>query len=258
MRHPDGNVICVNKKPYATLKATGCVGTVLWSDGQTGTSITSHQLGDDPQYSNYTAQCVTACGTSLQSNKVDFHIFGSPNPPSILSSGEVTACKGQGFSLKATGCPSNVDGKWLWNTGATASEIWVEGTNQEGLNRTYTVQCETACGMSVASAPVRVTMNTRISLSASKEYVERGESTTLSLRGCTGKIQWMNDNDPHTADLTIKPKATVNYFVSCFHADGCQEDKNINITVGACKKVTSIEKVINGVNATLSLSRLHR
>lgn len=48
----------------ATLTATGCSGTVLWSNGSTGTTITILKEG------SYTARCQTSCGISSDSNSI--------------------------------------------------------------------------------------------------------------------------------------------------------------------------------------------
>ncbi len=60
----DKNSITGNEKVIFT--ASGCAGTIKWSNGSAGTSIEISGQGG-----NYTATCITSCGTSNASNSIN-------------------------------------------------------------------------------------------------------------------------------------------------------------------------------------------
>jgi len=168
----DKLTVCDNEK--ATLTASGCAGTVTWSNSATGTSI---QAGAG----TYTATCTTSCGTSVASAPVTIGTSAKPAAPSV-SADKATVCENEKATLTATGCAGTI----TWSTGQTVSVI------QVGAG-TYTATCTTGCGTSAASVPVTIGTSDKPaapSVSADKATVCEGEKATLTATGCAGTVTW--------------------------------------------------------------------
>lgn len=147
------NVLCANMDQAATLTAVGCPAgsTVVWSDGQTGASISTPKLVNSTIYS---ARCQTACGFSIKSNEITIHVIAPPEPPGIIGALTVYRYPGtEGFNITATGC---INGTIRWSDGQIGSSMWVSGNLADGTILTYTAKCITECGESANSASVRV------------------------------------------------------------------------------------------------------
>ncbi|GAB2637181.1 hypothetical protein GCM10027035_33610 [Emticicia sediminis] len=167
---------CLN--PTVILISSACVdGTLLWSNGSTGTSLVVSTTG------TYSVQCQNSCGTSPPSNIITISQSGATPTTPLVSSNQNTICNGSSAILTASLCNGTV----LWNTGATTSIITVTQTG------TYLAICQTSCGSSNTSntwtiqqgfppaAPV---------ISANKNVLCDGESATLSATGCSGQVVW--------------------------------------------------------------------
>jgi hypothetical protein len=87
-----------------TLTASGCIGTVNWSNGSTGSSITLTNV----QKSKYTAKCTDTNGCdSNNSNEVEVEIREIPALPSI--SGNTSYCAGAPIALSASSNGASVN-----------------------------------------------------------------------------------------------------------------------------------------------------
>lgn len=107
------NIICQNKT--LTLTATNCTGTINWSNGRTGSSITINAAG------TYTATCTTNNCPSGNSNAIQ--ITSAPNCNAItIAPGNVYACPNKPLTLTASGCPGN---SVVWSNNMTGSAIQV-------------------------------------------------------------------------------------------------------------------------------------
>ena len=95
----------------ATLTATGCAGTVTWSNGATGTTTSVSTTG------SYTATCTVSGCTSGNSNTVSLTVNSTPSAPSITIDNS-TICSNDEATLSATGCSG---GTITWSNGATGT-----------------------------------------------------------------------------------------------------------------------------------------
>lgn len=181
--------LCLN--PTVTLISSACVdGTLLWSNGSTGTSLVVSTTG------TYSVQCQNACGISPSSNIVTISQSGATPTTPIVSSNQNIVCNGVSATLTASFCNGTV----LWNTGATTSVITVT------LTGTYSAICQTSCGSSNPSntwtiqqgypppAPV---------ISTTKNVLCDGESATLSATGCQGQVIWSNGATTSSIQLIV-------------------------------------------------------
>ncbi|GAB3521720.1 hypothetical protein GCM10027442_46150 [Emticicia fontis] len=181
--NPTAPVIATNKPSLCgnettEITATGCNGTITWSNGSTGTSITVSIAG------TYTATCTTTCGTSGASNAVIITIGGNPAPPT-LASDKTSLCGDETALLTATGCSGTV----TWTGGHTGTSLTVN------IAGTYTATCTNLCGVSGASTPVTITTGGTPSapvVVSNKTSICGAETATLTATGCGGTVKWSN------------------------------------------------------------------
>src|SRR5690606_936893 len=169
----DGKV-CGDEKE--TITATGCTGTITWSTGATGSSIT---VGAG----TYFATCTTACGISGKSNEVTITKGTAPVAPVVTPSSPAPVCGNEKVTLTATSC----SGTLTWSTGATTATISVGA----GV---YSATCSNECGTSAKSNAVTVTTGVAptpptVALSGDGK-VCGDEKETITATGCTGTITW--------------------------------------------------------------------
>lgn len=97
----------------------------------------------------YSARYTNNCNETIVSPAVSVISGASPNAPSITTN-QNTICGNESVRLSASSCGL---GKLLWSTGATASSITVSSPG------TYTATCQNACGTSIASNPIIISVN---------------------------------------------------------------------------------------------------
>ncbi|MFD2524101.1 T9SS type B sorting domain-containing protein [Emticicia soli] len=221
----DKTSLCGNET--ATLTANGCGGTIKWSNGSTGTSITVGTAG------TYTATCTTACGTSGNSNAVIITTGGTPSAPTVASN-KTSICGTETATLTATGCGGTVN----WSNGSTGSNITV------GTAGTYTAICVTACGTSAASETITITqgsMPIAPIIAANKTSICANETAILTASGCSGTITWTGGSTGTI--LTVSNGGT--YAATCINGCGSSGASNsIVITTktdcGTCNTVAPV------------------
>ncbi len=154
------SVICAGQG--AVLVAQGTGGTVQWSSGETGPSITVYQPG------TFTAQFMSAQGClSAPSSPLVLSPLSPPPTPVVTANGPVALCPGASVELS-----SNASGvSYSWSNGSTTASISV---SQSG---TYILTVSNGC-TSVPSNGVTVTLNTAPALPL--------VSTQTSLPACLG------------------------------------------------------------------------
>ena len=164
--------ICGTQK--ATLTATGCSGTVTWSNGSTQNPI---QVGAG----TYTATCSNSCGISLASNSIQISSGIAPMAPQIVA--DITSiCGTQKATLTATGCSGTV----TWSNGSTQNPI------QVGAG-TYTATCTNSCGTSVSSNRIQISSGfapMHQQIAADITNICGTQKATLTATGCTGTVTW--------------------------------------------------------------------
>lgn len=182
----------------ATLTASGN-GTITWSNGQTGNSITVSNPG------TYVATLNGECGTTQDSVLVT---QGNAPALTVLPGTEVTICDGGTTTLTAIG-----DGTFSWSTGETTDEITVSAAG------TYTVELTNSCGTSDETITVSIQEPPVVSLVSPAEVsLCEGQSITLEAAGI-GDFEW---NTGETTP-TITVSATGTYTVTLSNACGNDE-----------------------------------
>ncbi|PRY23489.1 hypothetical protein CLV58_14110 [Spirosoma oryzae] len=209
------NPICAGS--ISTLNATGCNGTVTWSTGATGASISV----SPNQTTTYTATC-TENGCTSPQGSVGVTVNPIPAAPALTASPSAI-CVGSASTLNATGCTDTV----TWSTGATGASISVS-PNQ---TTTYTATC-TENGCTSAAGSVGVTVNPGPSapaLTASPSAICVGSASTLTATGCTGTVTWSTGTTG--ASISVSPNQTTTYTATCTE-NGCTSPQgSVGVTV---------------------------
>ncbi|WP_435353597.1 SdrD B-like domain-containing protein [Emticicia sp. SJ17W-69] len=203
-----------------TLSATGCTGTLVWSNGQTGSSFTINVATT----TTFSATCKAGACESSKSNEITVTV-GKPNKPSI-SSDKTTICAGDAVVLTAVGCT----GTTVWSNGLTGSPITVNPANTTN----YTAVCKLPQGGCTSEQSDKVTVNVIskaespiISCSASR--ICQGDTLTLNALGCAGTVVWSSGQT--TTSISIHPTVTTVYTAIC--------------KVGSCESAPSAAATIN-------------
>lgn len=207
----------------ATLTSIGCTGTVVWSTGATGNTITVTPTAT----TTYTAKCkITDTCISGDANPVVINL-NVITPPLITSnvSGN-TICAGGSITLTASSCSGSV----IWSNNTTASIITVSPTTTTN----YTAICKTNTCTSSPSTPITVTVGTTggtaPTITASKNAICNGETVVLTASACTGSLTWSNGMTG--TSINIKPTTTGTYSVTCASsACGSLTSTPVTITV---------------------------
>ena len=138
-----GSTILINGSS-ATLTATG-TGTIYWSNGATGNSITVEQEGV------YSATVFNDCGESASSNTLMVSSATVPPPPTVEAEG-TDLCPGFEVLLKTSTTGLGI----TWSNGETADWIFV---NTPGV---YTATAWNSQGTSLVSKAITVTTSTDV------------------------------------------------------------------------------------------------
>jgi large repetitive protein len=186
-----------------TLTATGCTGTVTWSNAVIGASI---EVVPASPSSSYTATCKQLTCTSGNSNTVTVTTTGAPTAPSITAN-KTSICAGESVVLTANGCAGTVN----WSNSQTGASITVSPV----ATSNYTATCSTGSCMSPISNMITVNVGSLSAptITASNENTCGGEPVTLTVGNCTSGILWSNNQT--TASITVTPTATTTYSVTC-------------------------------------------
>jgi len=224
---------------------SGC--TFLWSNGQTGASITVNQIGD------YSVSATNACGTSGASNVISVTVGQAPAAPAIVPNGSTSLCGGQGVGLSinnpCTGCT------FLWSNGQTGASVTV---NQIG---DYSVSATNTCGTSGASNVISVTAGqppvapTIVPITSTS--LCNGQNVALNVNNPCGGCTYLWSNGQTGTSITVSQAG--NYSVSATNACGTSGASNvIVVTVGTPPDApiiaTSNNSLCQGQSAVLSVN----
>ncbi|WP_211221716.1 gliding motility-associated C-terminal domain-containing protein [Spirosoma panaciterrae] len=188
-----------------TLTASGCNGTVKWSNGQSGATIqVSPQMTTD-----YQATCsVGACESAL-SSKVTVVVNPAATAP-VITASSLTVCSGSVVSLSATGCSGTVK----WSDGQMGSVVSVTPT---AASHDFSAICQTAAQCSSGSSNVisiNLAPTAAPTITASRDAICSGEKVTLTATGCNGTVTWYGINRMGSS-IDIYPTATTTYYATC-------------------------------------------
>ncbi len=199
-----------------TLTATGCAGTVTWSTGATGASITVVANAT----TTYTAICkIGNCESAPGSATVT--VVPAPEKPVVICSTD-KVCPGESVTLEVPSCAGVVH----WSTGETGPAIVVTPTE----TTTYTATCKVGDCSSPVSADytIKVLPVTPPIVKATPSSINLGENAVLTAEGCEGEITWSNNMTG--ASIIVTPTETTSYTATC-KIGACTSSASIPVTV---------------------------
>ena len=214
----DNNSVCTGQS--VKLTANGCTGTVIWSNGLTGSSIniTPTITG------TYSAVCKVGECSSNASTPLTITVGGAGTAP-IITATKDGVCVGESVTLTASNCT----GSLTWSTGATTSAITVSPTS----TTTYEATCSVNNCSGKATKVITVTPKpTAPIVTCGKERICPGESLTFVANGCEGSVTW--STGATGATMVVSPTVTTTYTAIC--------------TVNGCASVPSKDAVITVIN----------
>ena len=214
-------------KGAVVLTAADCNGTVVWSSGQTGPSITVYPTANI----SYFAQCKYRTCLSAPSNTVTITVV-TPTAP-IVSASKTLICSGEKITLTAKGCAGTVQWHGIDRVGASI-DIYPTATTE------YYATCKQGACESDASNKVRITVNTSPGaapvITASTLAICNGGLVSLTATGCDGgTVKWSDGQTGSVVSVTATP-TNHEFYALCMptSSTGCGTVKsnviNINVT----------------------------
>ena len=206
------NTICFGES--TTLTASGCNGTLTWSNGASTAEITVSPT----QTTTYTASCtVSSCTLSS-----DINITVRPLPAApIVTLGKESICAGESVTVTANNCNGTVN----WTNGQTGTSIVVTPTTTES----YIATCvENGCESIPSSEKTITVISETPVITASKSSICIGDDTQLTVANCSGSISW--STGASTASITVSPTSNTTYTVTCTN-NTCTASSSMEITI---------------------------
>ncbi|WP_461137356.1 Ig-like domain-containing protein [Spirosoma terrae] len=209
-----------------SLSATGCSGTVLWSDGQTGAVVS---VTATPTNKEFNAVCMTN-GTCASGGSEVIRLTVTPTPTPTITRcvcSADTICPGENVKLSVKNC----QGTPYWSTGETTASIIVT----PGVTTSYTVYCQDGACKSQSSQPYTVTVIpvAAPTIVASATTVAPGGTISLTATGCAGDVIWsandVNGNNKGSV-IVVRPEGAQTYYAQCKFRE-CLSNPSNTITV---------------------------
>ncbi|MFC5411673.1 gliding motility-associated C-terminal domain-containing protein [Larkinella bovis] len=203
------DIICLGES--VTLTAMNCSGTVTWSNGAVGASVTVFPTTN----TTYRASCKVGNCTSALSQPVSVTVV-NPEAP-IIKADKTMICAGQLVTLTAEGCQS---GQIIWSDHSTGKTISV----MPGATSNYTAQCKEHNCTSAASNVVTINVTNSSAptptVTASATEICHGQAVTLTATGCgSGVVIWSTNATGNS--IVVNPTQTTEYYAACRMAEQC-------------------------------------
>ncbi len=215
------------------LSASGCDGTITWSDKQIGKSITVSLT----QTTTYTATCTVRNCVSPVSNSLTITVNPVPPTPEVSASARVI-CYNESVTLSASGCSGNVVWSGAGNLYKGTPVIPLKATT------TFAATCYSKECVSLPSKSIKITVNGKLnapSLSADKTDLCYNDTTTIKALGCTQTLQWFKDGKRYyktgNSFNTGVLKKDVVFSAICTDKDSCSKSDTVSITVKVKDKI---------------------
>ncbi len=226
-QHPEppiiaGSAHAICRNELVTLMASGCAGTIVWSNGDTGNVLTI----SPQQTTKYTAICRAKQGCISCFAEVWKVTVNTPAAPLLTPSSRLV-CPDENVILTASNCAGTVH--WLTSNGGdkVSGPIW-----QGKLPQTTTFQaiCEQNSCSSNPSIAVSLQVAVPVTpvIAADKRELCAGQSVQLTALGCIGSVLWTDGGKG--AVRTVMPDQTTTYQAVCL-IGSCQSDSSEQITV---------------------------
>ncbi|MBA4851109.1 Ig-like domain repeat protein [Emticicia sp. BO119] len=165
------------------MTASGCTGTVAWSTGNTGTSLTISEPG---VYDNISAQCTVGSCTSASGYGPTREILAQPAPPSLTMISNKTVCYNQNLYVEASECAGTV----RWYDNSTGSSLIKSGVGTYTFSANCTVGTCTSRDSVITGLEILPAPATPVITGPDVKVVAAPNTLTLTSSGCTGVLYW--------------------------------------------------------------------
>ena len=221
-----------------SLTATGCSGTVVWSTGQTGATITLNPTVT----TTFSAICKVGqeCA-SEKSNEITVRINSSIAIP-VISCSATRICAGESLKLFASNCTGTV----TWSTGATGPELTISPT----VTTNYSATCKVGTCTSEASAIATINVGPPSApiVKCDLTQVCSGATVTVTAAACDGTVKWSNGQTGSV--LTVPVTATTAFSAICVgNSETCKSGNSNTVTVAVFGTASAAPLTKDLVNA---------
>lgn len=233
-----GNItICAGSS--ATLIASGCAGTVTWSNLSMGSTSSVSLAG------TYSATCTENSCTSLSSNIHNLTVNEIPNIPTVASDDtDNVVCAGASIKLSVSDCAGTV----VWSNATSGTSISVSTSG------TYNAICMVNNCVSVPSITQTIVVSPILNPPTITGNVNicAGSLTTLTAIGCEGNITWNTGATGTTLSVssagTYNATCTVN---DCISAGSSIQTVTVN-QIPAPPTISGNTSICTGISTILT------
>ena len=244
--HDTSITVIVNPQPNATISGSATIcsgqaatltasggGNYSWSNGLTNSVITVNPSAN-------TSYSVIVSNAGGCTDTATILVTASPNMNPAVSPS--TICAGDSSLLSANG-----GGTYSWNTGASASSIYVSPTT----TTSYTVTVTNGVCTGTAVATVNVS-NTIVAVISGQISLCAGKSSTLT--GSGGSSYSWNTGQTNSS-IVVTPTGNTSYTLTAF-SSSCSHDTSVTVIVSPMPvaAISGSTTICNGQTATLAAS----
>ncbi len=230
------------KNGTATITATGCNGSIVWSANTNYFGSASQITVTKDRTEEFTAKCKTKYCISENSEPILLTI-SDPSPPIVSATDKnYTVCTGGTKELIVTGCER---GEVIWEDGHIGYPYLVTPLSQTS----YSARCVENNCPSKLSSQVLISINdfTKPSISVSPRGICIGEEVKLSALSCAGTPVWFAGDTKigEGTSLIQKPNISTSYTATC-ESSTCRSGKSeialVTVTDGGAGPIITANK----------------
>ncbi|SOE21245.1 hypothetical protein SAMN06298216_1716 [Spirosomataceae bacterium TFI 002] len=225
------NLICEGET--LELTATACTNAITWYENDLPLTETSSTLLASPLVdATYKVICISSdCTIPQESIATAIQVRPPPAQPNIVLS-PASICVGESALLTTSSCTGTI----LWSTGESTNTITVNPST----TTTYSVSCTTECQSASSSAEIVVeAIPVEPNLVADNENICLGQSTTISIDNCGGKVVWA-DIASNEITRTLSPTTSTTYSATCESLSGTCVSSSANVTIAVSEIVAPV------------------
>ena len=217
---------CPNTSVSLSAQVSGTPASLNWQfnfmniPGANGTNLTVIQPG------SYRLVATYPCGQATSASIEVIDSLNSFLSPTITASPDINVCANTPVTLTAA-TPGCLNCTYLWNNGQIGNAITVTGGGD------FTVTANSGCGTAVIGQSIYVSPVPPVSITAQKDTVCAGTSTTITASGAS-IYSWSPPaglSQTTGAVVTASPTQTTTYTVTGT-TNGCSVSKAVTIHVG--------------------------
>jgi hypothetical protein len=225
---PPSATICAGGSQTFVVNPTGGTPgyTYLWSDGTTGASLTTNAAGTYSVTVTDSNGCTTSCSATLTVN---------PTPSCTVVPASAAICAGGAQIFTVTPSGGTPGYTFLWNTGATTSNITVGTAGTYSVTVTDSNGCTTSCS---AMLTVNPTPSCTVVPASAAVCAGGAQIFTATPSGGTPGYTFLWNTGATTSNITVGTAGT--YSVTVTDSNGCTTTCSATLTVNPLPTVFNV------------------